>query len=169
MSESDIQPDPELIATLRGIRDEAVGVRVDLDELKTKQIEDRRTLHMLTVLMVAKFITLILLVVLLVQVFSLIHRVNDCIAPSGKCAQRNAATTQLIVLSVSYQTEAQRLTTEIRVGEETGQTQSLDIRRQRLVEVSTVLQHIGENLQDVAHGRAPRNEIPTELALVSPR
>lgn len=160
----EIEDDPEVLAVLRGIREEAVGVRTDLDELKVKQTEDRRTLRILSGLMAAKLVTLIVLFFLIFQVLSLVNQVDDCLPPDGKCAERNALSTQLIILSASYQTEVQRLTTEIQVGESTGQTESLAIRRQRLSEVSNVLQHIGENLKDVQASRKPRNQIPTELA-----
>lgn len=157
--------DPDLVAELRGLRIEGGGIRADLDELKKKQGEDRRTLRVLSALMVAKLVTLVLLVVVVFQVVSLIDRIDDCLSADGECAQRNAASIQLVILSASYQTEVQRLTTEIRVGERTGQNaESLRVRRERLAEVSAVLQRIGENLKDVREGRTPRNQIPTELA-----
>lgn len=161
-----VDTDPELVAALRSIKSEAAGVRSDLDELRHRQSEDRQQLRFLRTLLVAKFITLVLLVILLLQVFDLIARIDDCTTIGGDCAQNNAASTQLVVLSASYQAEVQRLTTEIQVGERTGNApDALAVRRQRLNEVSTVLAKIGENLQDIREGRRPRNEIPTELAL----
>lgn len=161
--------DPDLIATLRGIHIDAVGMRDDLGKLKVEQSGLRRLLNRVTALGVLNLATMVLTCAVMIQVLSLVHQVDDCLPPDGTCAQRNQATTQLVILSVSYQSEAQRLTTEIRVGEKTGQTDALAVRKQRLAEVSTVLQQIGQNLKDVQAGRRPRNEIPTELATAVPQ
>lgn len=93
------------------------------------------------------------------------EQLSDCIVPTGKCAQRNAAAGQLYALSVGKRTEVERLLTEIQVGEQTGVSPgAIRIRKERLVYVQDVLRKIGENLQDVQQGRSPRNQIPTELA-----
>lgn len=157
--------DPELLAALRGIRAEAGGVRHDLEELKAKQNEDRRTLRILSGLMLAKLVTLVILFVLMFQVLSLIDRIDDCISADGECAQRNAAATQLIVLSAGKQAELERLTTEVLVGRATGLSpEGLRVREERLAYVQDVLRKVGENLEDVRDGRQPRHQIPTELA-----
>jgi prefoldin subunit 5 len=158
-----LNDDPDLIAELRGIRQEGSRIGSELENVKASQTEVRRILHRVTGLMWAKMVTIALLVVAVSMLTWLFFQERQDRERERLQDAQALVATQLIILSASYQTEVQRLTTEIRVGQQTGQAQSLEVRQQRLAEVSGVLKQIDENLEDLQAGRAPRNDVPTEL------
>lgn len=160
---------------------DAEDIKTGLAKLSKERAEDRsvldstkKVMNRVQVLMVAKLITLILLVFVIIGLAHTSHTaqqtnrtIQDCIVPTGTCAQRNAALQAQLVLSLSYQTQAQQLVTSLRVAQATGNNATIPVFQQRQQETADVLQKIKENVIEINAGRPPKHVIPTELPIAT--
>lgn len=168
--------DPELLAEVRIIREDASDARRQLSRIEESRKQDRRILNRIGLLTVAIVLIGMLNVWSNVTALQTAHdaqqandALQDCILKTGLCAQKNAALQSQLVLSLSYQTQAQQLKTSIRIAEATGNTAAIPVYQARQQEMADVLQQIRENVIEINAGRPPKHVIPTELPIAADR
>jgi len=164
--------DPELLAEVRSIHADAKDAREQLGRIEQSRQQDRRILNRISVLSFLLLLALLLGLGAEVQAVRTASEaqaanraIRDCTVPTGQCFQRNAILQSQLVLSLSYQTQAQQLVTSLRVAQATGNAATIPVFQQRQQETADVLQEIKENVIDINNGKPPRHEIPTELPI----
>jgi hypothetical protein len=133
-SPSTLKSIADLAEAVDAMTAEANMLRHEVRVIEEKSLQDRKILRVMMGLLIAKLITLALLVLVLVGLSSSTNLVKDCISPKGQCAQRQARQTAVVVLSITHRTEAQRLQSEINVAKAKGDTVAVD-ERERLLKV----------------------------------
>lgn len=100
----------------------------------------RKIIQILAGVLIAKFITLILLSVLLVQTKHSGQAIEDCTTPTGSCAQRAAVQYEVARKNI----EIDRNQTEIGLAERRGDTVAIEYRRQVIADAETAIRKILE-------------------------
>jgi hypothetical protein len=116
----------------------ASALATQVKESNERLASDRKVTRILTGLIVAKLITLIILVFVIAGMNETNHALNDCITPTGQCAQRSGRQAQAAFLAV----EVVRLQTEIPLAEQKGDTLAADYRRKRLADIEAQINAI---------------------------
>jgi hypothetical protein len=123
---------------VRELTQQLPSLTVQVRESNERAARDRKVIRILTGLIVAKLITLIILVFVIGSLNETNSTLKDCIEPSGQCAQRNGRQAVAAFLAV----EVVRLQTEIPLAEQKGDTVAVEYRKKRLAEVENQIREI---------------------------
>jgi hypothetical protein len=154
--------------------EDAEGIKAGLAKLSRERAEDRSVIDAVKKLVVranlqgvVSTVALIVVIVLAAQLNTAVKQaqetntvIKDCTVSTGKCAQRNAASTALLVTSIAYTTDSKRLASEIAVAQSNGNDAAVKIRQDQLADDNNIMRMILENFDDIAHDRPQRNQIP---------
>jgi hypothetical protein len=123
---------------VRELTQQLPSLTVQVRESNERAARDRKVIRILTGLIVAKLVTLIILVFVIAAMNETNDTLKDCIQPSGQCAQRNGRQAVAAFLAV----EVVRLKTEIPLAEQKGDTVAAEYRKKRLAEVENQIREI---------------------------
>lgn len=101
-------------------------------ESNNRAKRDRKVLRILTAVIVSGAVTLILLTFSIFRIDSTNDSIRDCTTPSGKCAQRGAKTTGVVISSIALRGERERIKTELPIAEVKGDTVRVETLKVRL-------------------------------------
>jgi hypothetical protein len=128
----------ELKRSVDQLTQDLPALTVQIRESNERSARDRKVIRILTALMVAKLVTLIVLIFVITGMNETNDTLKDCIEPTGQCAQRNARQAQAAFLAV----EVVRLQTEIPLAEQKGDTVSAEYRKKRLADIEAQINAI---------------------------
>lgn len=128
------------------------GLSTQVRESNERTEANRKTLKRLSFLMIAKLLTLVLLVVLFANLRDTNDAIRSCTTPEGACAQRNAAVTGQFLRSGEFRAERQRLTTELPIAQQKGDTVRVDALQKRLDELNASIADADNRIAQIQSG-----------------